>query len=406
MHSTVGARSSMPEPSTSAPKRRKHVIVLTNGLWGRTHHWATVQSYLTERLKESREEVEYHVHVSSANQLFDTYAGIDVCGDRLRDELDEVIRKDHADADAISFVGHSMGGLICRNTIAKAFDQGKKKLVIGGRELQPMHYLSLATPHVGFGPVESCPMEHAWYIPFSRWIVPYVSSKILGDAGKQFFLRDDNKLILRMAGGEWLESLRSFKTRTAYGNVAGDHLVGWGNSCLRSRDETREMREGIEALRDATHRGVVREDAIELSTVSDPGPPSARPGALRAPESQEDALINLCALSWRRVDCSFKHSRLPGIAHQHIMVQRPRLNGVGRQTARHLADQLRLCVVCGWGRIPLQTSAKCMVRWPTYLDTFLTSARAHLRQVRRDARCVVNRAAPCRHGIVRVIDHM
>ena len=213
---------------------------MPTGLWGQSVHWDTVRSYL-DRLDSPT--TTYHVHVSNSNQLFDTYAGIDTCGDRLCRELDELVRsEEHADAECISFIGHSMGGLITRNAVAKAYDRQTKKLVLGGRALEPTHFLSLATPHVGFADAERCPMESAWYIPFSRRLVPFVSSRVLGEAGRQFFHRDESKLILRMASHEQLEVLRAFKTRTAYGNVSGDHLVGWGNASLR--DELRWTRFG------------------------------------------------------------------------------------------------------------------------------------------------------------------
>ena len=286
------------------------------------------------------------MYVSTSIQGFRTYDGVDVGGDRLKAELDELVRTEHPDADAISFIGHSMGGLISRNAIAKAFDRETGKLVIGGRALEPRHYVSLATPHVGFGSDESCPLSQAWYIPFSRWLVPLASSTMLGAAGKQFFLSDEEKVILRMASQGALESLRSFRTRTVYANVQGDHLVGWANSSLRFEHELDEVRARIVEASDVEHRGVVREDDVALamsSSASTTGGPSS---SFSVPASQADAMANLCALGWRRIDCSFKHSKLPGLAHQHIMVQRAFVNGVGRQTARHLAEQLGLCVIC------------------------------------------------------------
>lgn len=309
-------------------------------------HWTTVSSYITEELGARQHPTAHRVHVSTANQGFQTYRGIDVGGDRLKKELDELVRNEHPDADAVSFVGHSMGGLISRNAIAKAFDQETGMLLIGGRALEPRHYISLATPHVGFGHDETCPLARAWYIPFSRWVVPLVSSRALGDAGKQFFLSDKDRIIMRMASHGELEGLGSFRTRTVYANMAGDHLVGWANSSLRFKHELEDIRAQIGESRDSEHRGVVREDDITLAMMQAACAPSLS-GSV--PESQADAMANLCALGWRRVDCSFKHSRLPGVAHQHIMVQRVRVNGVGRQTARHLAKQLGMCVTCRRG---------------------------------------------------------
>ena len=326
-------------------RKGKHLIVLANGLWGQAAHWDVVKTAIDQRLRSTSSR-RYHVHVSKSNQLFDTYAGIDACGDRLKRELDELVRMEHADADAISFIGHSMGGLITRSAVAKAYDREKKKVVLGGRELEPTHFVSLATPHVGFGDSERCPLDNAWYIPFSRWVVPYVSSRILGETGKQFFNRDEDKLIMRMAGDDALQALGAFKTRTAYANVSGDHLVGWGGSSLRQKDEMAEARKSIDALRDVKHRGVVREDALEAAlsdkrtSEKEVQTPSSMNLGNTVPETQDEAMANISRLGWRRVDVNWKDARLPGLAHQHIMAQRKRINGVGKETARHVAEQL------------------------------------------------------------------
>ena len=312
--------------------RKKHLIVLSNGLWGQARHWDTVQHCLVERLKDLRDDRDYVVHVSTSNQRLDTYRGIDVCGDRLKDELDELVRVEHPDAEVISFLSHSMGGLIARNAVHKLFDRESKKLVVGGCHLEPMHYCSLATPHVGFADQEVCPLSRAWWLPFSSTLVPFVSSRVLGDAGKQFFHRDESRLIMTMASEEWLQGLGAFKTRTCYGNVCGDHLVGWGNSSLRLGDELREIEATLEAQGDTLrHRGVVWEESPDAAV--------ARGTLAPHVTSQDDAIRNLQALGWRRIDVSFRDAPLSGLAHQHIMVQRKRLNRIGRDTARHVAEQ-------------------------------------------------------------------
>lgn len=58
-------------------------------------------------------------------------------------------------------------------------------------------------------------------------------------------------------------------------------------------------------------------------------------------ELAESILCTLRTLRWRRVDVSFAHCLLPLLAHQHIQVQRPWLNGAGKNVARHLARTLQ-----------------------------------------------------------------
>jgi hypothetical protein len=41
--------------------------------------------------------------------------------------------------------------------------------------------------------------------------------------------------------GWFLSALRAFKTRTAYANASGDHLVGWANSSVRGLEDLPEV---------------------------------------------------------------------------------------------------------------------------------------------------------------------
>jgi len=331
--------------SKKSKKSKKHLIVLSNGLWGQSHHFESLQFELEERLKFSNDG-HYVIHASTSNQLFDTYHGIDICGDRLKDELDDLVRTKYpGDLEAVSFISHSMGGLIARNAVHKMHDESSRQLIIGGFRVQPMHYCSLATPHVGFSTEnrkgeETVPL--ARWLPFGRKLAPFVSSAMLGDAGEQFFHRDHSKIIMKMAGDEYLKSLASFKTRTCYGNITGDHLVGWGNSSLRSPDELKETRLCIDnatTKENRKHRGVVREDDLRLAST----PFGDELKLQQKVSSQQEALENLKRLGWRRIDVSFRDARwLPWLAHQHIMVQRKRINQVGRDTVRHVAEQIYL----------------------------------------------------------------
>ncbi len=74
--------------------------------------------------------------------------------------------------------------------------------------------------------------------------------------------------------GPYLSALRAFKTRTAYANCSGDHLVGWANSSLRWPHDL----QGLHLSPQLRRRGVVREDPLH----------AAQGGALHA--AQENPL--------------------------------------------------------------------------------------------------------------------
>lgn len=311
----------------------QHLIVLVNGLFGQAAHW----DYMTRKIK-SKFDDHVHIHASQVNQMFTTYDGIDTCGERLAEEIiDLVSQPEHQQQlKRISFVGHSMGGLIARYAIACLYDD-QAQTVAG---LQPCHFITMATPHVGFDA-----MHDAAEVPFCIWAgdipvvggvvgslldstVPVLSSYVLGRSGAQFFLRDGHQqsdglpLLYHMAfdhcdtcekmqqddgvigdhvdinysnhhhhrvprkysndAKKWkscmelmfVSALGSFRTRTLYANRSGDHLVGWANSSLRFREEL----EDISYLKDMQGVGVVREDPLETCAAAQPTTTRAHQG--------------------------------------------------------------------------------------------------------------------------------
>ena len=354
-----------------------HLIVLVNGLWGQAAHWKTMVECIEARAAAVAAEGDQrkplslsslsqggvHVHVSQSNQLFDTYDGIDVCGDRLAMEVTKVVQERQQQGTtpfvSISFIGHSMGGLIARYCAGKLYDASSQKML----GLTPKHFVSMATPHVGFSP-------HYEDVPLSSWIkkrrgmkyiarpildrvVPWSTSLVLGSAGKQFFLRDDslNPLVHRLSCGEYLDSLASFETRTCYANVQMDHLVGWSNASIRFPEEYESILEHMSSV-NVERKGIVREDPIDSAWTLSPqlsesqnnkikfqSPP---PTAHHTHIFQHAALKNLQTVPFRRIDVCFKDGKFISkfLSHQNIMVQRPRINRIGLATVKHVSKQL------------------------------------------------------------------
>lgn len=70
--------------------------------------------------------------------------GIDVCGQRLAQEVLRLVSTTPS-LTTISFMGHSMGGLIARCAIGLLTDPSSS--TVAG--LEPCCYISIATPHLG-----------------------------------------------------------------------------------------------------------------------------------------------------------------------------------------------------------------------------------------------------------------
>ncbi|KAK9047576.1 hypothetical protein V6N11_053415 [Hibiscus sabdariffa] len=226
-----------------------HLVVMVNGLIGSAQNWRfTAKQFL----KNYPEDV--IVHCSERNSSMLTFDGVDVMGDRLAEEVKSVISR-HPSVQKISFVGHSLGGLIARYAIARLFEQdltqensqtnggcrtdqlgdswpeGKLKGKIAG--LEPMNFITLASPHLGSRWHRQVPLFHGSHVLEK---VATRTSWFLGRTGKHLFLTDgkDGKppLLLRMVSDCKDLKFILFKNLTPFLDI-----VGWSTSSLRRRDE-------------------------------------------------------------------------------------------------------------------------------------------------------------------------
>lgn len=122
------------------------------------------------------------------------------------------------------------------------------------------------------------PLVGPWLHGVLGSIAPGFSRASFDRSGEQFFLADraaagDPPLLARMAHDDegfpapFFSALAAFETRTAYANVAGDHLVAWANASLRSLDELPELQVPRGAV------GVIREDGLDTAWSASPPPP-------------------------------------------------------------------------------------------------------------------------------------
>jgi hypothetical protein len=191
-----------------------HLVVLQNGLSG--HHWRmnSVASYLRGEFAAS----DCAVVISDVNNMALTYFGIESCGRRLRDYVKQQCVA-HPNATRISFVGHSLGGLMIRHCIGLLYEENffgndRSKL-----QMQAALYISIASPHLGVRSVD--PLRQA----LARWAIRQTGAALL--------LEDSDMLLLRMSEPEssFMLGLQQFQLH-AYGNLTGDTLVPFNTACL------------------------------------------------------------------------------------------------------------------------------------------------------------------------------
>ncbi|XP_052174385.1 lipid droplet phospholipase 1-like isoform X3 [Diospyros lotus] len=215
-----------------------HLVVMVHGIMGSAADWKFASEQFIRILPDK-----VFVHCSERNTAKLTLDGVDVMGERLTQEVLELI-KQRPNLRKISFVAHSVGGLVARYAIGRLFRPPKKEIVedlslksreeefkgtIGG--LEPMNFITVATPHLGSRGNKQVPFLLG--VPVFEKAASLVIHLIFRRTGRHLFLTDDDDtkppLLKRMLGdyGEccFMSALGSFKRRVAYSNVGHDSIL-------------------------------------------------------------------------------------------------------------------------------------------------------------------------------------
>lgn len=206
----------------------KHLFVLIHGLWGNHKHMKSLNKAFEEAFGQDKNCVFF---APTQNALFKTFDGIEIVGYRTVIEICQYIKEfKDGQITKISIVGYSMGGLIARFVVGKMFSEFGQ--IFGGME--PQLFLTMASPHLGV----------QFYNPnaskFKRVFQPIlrgVGSNILGKTGRELFITNrHNDILVKLAQGEFLESLAKFKWRVAFANVKNDRTVSFYTSYISDCD--------------------------------------------------------------------------------------------------------------------------------------------------------------------------
>ena len=212
--------------AVTPPKHCVHLIALAHGIDG------SVDDLTNLRIEIGKGSAGVQTFMTTSCHGR-THDGIKCCADLYWAELRpflENICKDCASSSPlrVSFVGHSLGGLILRAVAAKLLDC----------ELQSCCTLDtmicIATPHLGCrllgngGQGGVAPLMSA----FGPSIMRAGLRMIKGKTGPDLLL--DNNTLLELASGK---ALRSFRRRVAYCNGQGDWLVNLESASLFTAEE-------------------------------------------------------------------------------------------------------------------------------------------------------------------------
>ncbi|KAG1326521.1 putative lipase ROG1 [Cocos nucifera] len=218
----------------------EHLVVMVNGLVGSAEDWRFAAEQFVKKLPNK-----VIVHRSECNTSRLTFDGVDLMGERLAEEVRSVVNQ-RGGVRKISFVAHSLGGLVARYAIgrlhepstkveppADAKDHFDEEGSLDGRiaGLEPMNFITFASPHLGSRGHKQIPFLCG--LPFLERRVSETAHLIVGRTGKHLFLTDNDDgrppLLLRMVDDfddiKFRSALRSFKRRVAYANANYDRIL-------------------------------------------------------------------------------------------------------------------------------------------------------------------------------------
>ncbi|KAI3808908.1 hypothetical protein L1987_24871 [Smallanthus sonchifolius] len=311
-----------------------HLIVMVNGILGSSADWKFAAEQFVKTVPDK-----VLVHRSERNAATQTLDGVDVMGERLSQEVVEVI-KQKPNLRKISFVAHSVGGLVARYAIGRLYRPPEEGLTveesaatIGG--LVSMNFITVATPHLGSRGNKQVPFLFG-VSAFEKAAV-LVIHWIFRRTGRHLFLTDNDEgkppLLKSMLQDHddchFMSALRSFHRRVAYSNVGCDHIVGWRTSSIRRNIELPKWEDSI----NEKYPHIVYEERCKAYD----GEQVLTDGDITN-DLEEQLVTGLSRVSWEKVDVSFHNSKLRFAAHSVIQVKDDYLHTDGVDVIQHMID--------------------------------------------------------------------
>ncbi|KAK6502755.1 hypothetical protein TWF481_007802 [Arthrobotrys musiformis] len=209
------------------PPSGDHLVVLVHGLWGNPSH----MEYLAESLKSRYDDSQLIVHVAARNSGNYTYDGIELGGERLAAEIEELL-EDFADKGVIirkfSIAGYSLGGLVSRYVVGVLYSKGIFD------KIKPVNFTTFASPHLGVRTPKLGLHHHIWNV---------IGARTLSASGRQLFtidsFRNTTRPLLSILADKDLafwKGLSAFKNKVLYANIINDRSVTFFTSGISKFD--------------------------------------------------------------------------------------------------------------------------------------------------------------------------
>ncbi|GAB2265456.1 hypothetical protein Dimus_000511 [Dionaea muscipula] len=322
----------------ASPSSADHLVVMVHGILGSSSDWKFAAEQFVRLLGDK-----VYVHCSEKNTAKLTLDGVDVMGERLVEEVLEVIRLKPG-LQKISFVSHSVGGLVARYAVGSLYrppshssSDNLSRGTIGG--LEAINFITVATPHLGSRGKKQVPFLFG--LTALEKAASCMIHWIFRRTGRHLFLTDvdDGKppLLKRMVEDQsdysFISALRAFKRRVAYSNVGYDHIVGWRTSSIRRISELPKWEDSL----NEKYPHIVYEE--HCTAYDGRNNELNSDGNCGSDKIEEELAAGLSRVSWEKVDVSFHNiSMLRFAAHSVIQVKDPYMHTEGADVIRHMID--------------------------------------------------------------------
>ncbi|EXJ82416.1 hypothetical protein A1O3_06229 [Capronia epimyces CBS 606.96] len=198
---------------SATPSKASHLVALVHGLWGNASHL----NYLVKALREKYGEEELIVHACRNNGSSLTYDGIEVGGERIAKEIEDILQelgRDGYNITKFSIVGYSLGGLVARYAVGLLDSKGYFD------KMSPTNFTTFATPHLGVRTPLTGYQNHLWNV---------LGARTLSASGRQLFMIDkfrntDRPILSVLADPNsiFIHALARFQHRSLYTNIVND----------------------------------------------------------------------------------------------------------------------------------------------------------------------------------------
>ncbi|KAL8852481.1 MAG: hypothetical protein Q9221_002605 [Calogaya cf. arnoldii] len=213
--------------SVDTQHKADHLCVLVHGLWGTPSHL----DYLSKSLREKHPEDMLNILVAKSNSGTYTYDGIETGGERVTQEVEELLEEliqAGTPIAKISIVGYSLGGLIARYAIGLLYSKGWFE------KIKPINFTTFATPHLGVRTPLRGYHSQLWNA---------FGARTLSSSGRQLFtidtFRDTKRPILSVLADPssiFIRALSEFKNRNLYANIVNDRSAPFYTTAIASSD--------------------------------------------------------------------------------------------------------------------------------------------------------------------------